>query len=90
MPAFTIKGIPQELLVRLRAEAQRERRSLNQQALVFLERGLTDRERPYADRVSEQVETWRRLAGEWVSEESVSDEIRHIYEARSEGRDVEL
>jgi hypothetical protein len=89
MPSLTIKGIPEELLVRLRAEAQRERRSVDQQALVCLERGLMDRARAAAGGASGHVEAWRRLAGSWVSDEPVAEEIRQIYVARSEGRDVE-
>lgn len=90
MRSLTIKGIPDELLERLRERARDERRSLTQQVLVFLESGLSaDRVAP-ADQVSEQVEAWRRLAGGWVSNESSDDEIREIYDARTPGRDVEL
>ena len=90
MRSLTIKGIPDELLHRLRERAARERRSLTQQVLVLLESGLSADHVPPADHVSEQVEAWRRLAGGWVSDESSEDEIREIYDARSPGRDVEL
>lgn len=43
MASLTIKGIPDELLDELRAEAERERRSVNQQAIVALERALLHR-----------------------------------------------
>ncbi|MEM6647670.1 MAG: hypothetical protein AAF730_15600 [Bacteroidota bacterium] len=42
MPSLTLKGIPDELMVRLRERAHAERRSLNQQALRLLETALSD------------------------------------------------
>ncbi len=88
MPSLTLKDIPKNLLERLRERARGERRSLTQQVFVLLERGLEARPAAHRDRVSEQIEAWRRLAGSWVSDESSEDEIRHIYDARSRGRDV--
>ena len=90
MPSLTIKGIPDDVLNRLREKARTERRSLTQQVLVMLERGLESDAQLRTDRVSEQVEVWRRLAGGWVSDESVSAETDRIYRARTAGRDVEL
>ena len=63
MPSLTLKGIPDDLLERLRERARDERRSLNQQALVLLEQGLAADAPAVADRVAEQVAVWRRLAG---------------------------
>lgn len=45
MSTLTLKQVPEALLERLRAEAQRQRRSANQQALYLLEQAL-DRSRP--------------------------------------------
>ncbi len=42
MPALTLKGIPEEVMDRLRELADRERRSLNQQAILLLERALAE------------------------------------------------
>ena len=42
MSALTLKGIPEEVMDRLRALADRERRSLNQQAILLLERALAE------------------------------------------------
>lgn len=47
MPALTIKGIPDEVYRKLKAAAERHRRSLNSEAIVCLERSLsTEREDP--------------------------------------------
>ena len=45
MPSITLKGIPDGVMKRLRDRARQERRSLNQQAILLLERALDD-ERP--------------------------------------------
>lgn len=45
MASLTLKKIPEDTMERLRNLADRERRSLNQQAILLLERAL-DEERP--------------------------------------------
>ena len=42
MSALTLKGIPEEVMERLRDLADKERRSLNQQAILLLERALAE------------------------------------------------
>jgi hypothetical protein len=90
MASFTIKGIPDRLLQRLRERARDERRSLTQQVIVLLERGLERDATAPADQVAEQVAAWRRLAGSWDSDETAEEEARRVYDARTAGRDVEL
>ncbi len=41
MPSLTLKGIPTEVLDKLRALADSERRILNQQAILLLERAVS-------------------------------------------------
>jgi len=89
MSSITLKDVPEELLVRLRAAAARERRSLNQQALVLIEGGLAARESA-EERARRQVEAWRALAGAWVSDRPFEDEVADLYAARTAGRDVAL
>lgn len=89
MASLTLKNVPDALLERLRSAASRERRSLNQQALVLLEGGLAEHE-DAADRARRQVEAWRALAGAWQSAEPFEDEVEALYAQRTPGRDVEL
>jgi len=42
MAAITLKGIPEDLKERIRELADRERRSLNQQAIYLLERAVAE------------------------------------------------
>lgn len=89
MSSITLKDVPEELLSRLRTAAARERRSLNQEALVLIEGGLAARE-PAGERAQRQVQAWRSLAGGWVSDRELVDEVEEMYAARSAGRDVDL
>lgn len=79
----------EELLARLRTAAARERRSLNQEALVLIEGGLAARETA-EERAQRQVQAWRALAGGWVSDTTFEEEVADLYGARSPSRDVDL
>jgi hypothetical protein len=89
MPSITLKDVPEALLIRLRAAAAQERRSLNQEALVLIEGGLAARETA-EDRALRQVEAWRALAGGWASDVSFEAEVADVYAARTLGRDIDL
>lgn len=89
MSSITLKDVPEDLLVRLRSAAARERRSLNQEALVLIEGGLAARETA-EERAHRQMEAWRALAGTWVSDQAFDDEVADLYAARTAGRDLDL
>ena len=89
MSSITLKDVPEELLARLRAAAARERRSLNQEALVLLDGGLAAQETA-EERAQRQVAAWRALAGAWESDRAFEDEVADLYAARTSGRDVDL
>jgi len=91
MATITLKNVPEALLGRLKKHARRERRSVNQHAIHLLEQGLKTGGRGDEEKARRKrcLETWRRLAGTWESDESVQEEIRAITSARTGGRDVE-
>jgi plasmid stability protein len=89
MSSITLKDVPEELLVRLRTAAARDRRSLNQEAIVLIEGGLAARETA-EERAHRQVTAWRSLAGGWASDAAFEDEVASLYAARTAGRDVDL
>ena len=90
MPNLTIKGIPERLLKQPRKRAADERRSLNQEVIHLLEGSLALEEKTaqLRETVDRQVEAWRRIAGRWRSRETIAEEIRQIYSARTGGRHV--
>jgi plasmid stability protein len=78
MATLNLKNVPDELVSRLKREAARNRRSLNQEAIARLEAFLHDRNDPeYARRV---IETGRALRKElegrvWVTDEDLDELI---------------
>ncbi len=87
MAALTLKSVPETLMERLRLRAQRDRRSLTQEAIVLLDRALAEAPPSPSEKVAEQVAAWRRCAGKWSSTESVAAEVAGIYKARTLGRE---
>jgi hypothetical protein len=63
MPAIVIKDVPKDVHDLLRAEAVKNRRSMNQQALTILERAL--KPLPPLGRVK-PVKTKRPFTHEWL------------------------
>lgn len=49
MPSLTLKGIPDDVMARLRERAAAERRSLNQQAICLLETALDEARPSFVD-----------------------------------------
>lgn len=90
MPAFTLKGIPERLMDRVRARAEEERRSVTQEIYHLLELALDGLERSPQEEARRQVEAWSKLAGRWQSDESREVETGRIYDRRTPGRDVTL
>ena len=89
MATITLNDIPEDLLARLQTAALRERRSLDQEAIVLIEGGLAARETA-EERSQRQIAAWRELAGGWASDVSFEHEVAAIYAARTSGRDCEL
>lgn len=89
MATVTLKNVPDALMRKLRRQARSSRRSLNQQAILLLERGTekkVDDEEVRRQRRMSQVSTWLELAGTWDSDETAEEEIRAILDARTGGR----
>ena len=82
MPSFTLKGIPEELMERLRQQADLDRRSLNQQVIAILDRALpTTKQGSFAEAYSE-------LMRKWGSSPLLGEEFEGLRDRRP-GRDVE-
>jgi plasmid stability protein len=93
MTALTLKNLPEDLLESLRAAAERDRRSLNQEIIHLLEMALTEREPgrpPRAAAVEAQLAAWRKLAGTWESGVELAEETARIVGRRTRGRKVDL
>lgn len=95
MASLTVRNIPEDVLERIRALSTAERRSLNSEILVILERGsnLEYEEKVHQRKFlskSTQMELWEQLVGTWKDSRTASEIIEDIYSLRTAGRDVEL
>ncbi len=95
MASLTVRNIPDDVLEKIKALSAVERRSLNNQILIILERGTFQE---YEEKLrarkrlskSTQVELWKRLLGTWDDSRSAAEIIQDIYSHRTAGRDVQL
>ena len=95
MATLTVRNIPSGVMERIRALSVVDRRSVNGEILVLLERGL-EGERPEEGRrgiapdASTQLELWRHLCGRWEDERSGAEIAADIRAHRTSGRAVAL
>ncbi len=95
MASITVRNIPDEILQKIKALSAVERRSINNEILIILERGTYSEyeekmhRRKYISK-STQMELWRSLMGKWEDTRSAKEIIEDIYSHRTLGRDVQL
>ena len=82
MASITLKGLPDDLKARLEEIAERERRSLNQQAILLLERAV--REDPSS--FGSAYRRFREKRGPSPLKEGDLNDLR----SKEEGREVDL
>ena len=95
MTNITVRNIPDELIDKLRTLSILERRSLNSEILVALEKGLAKESESVThitDNLSKdtQIKLWQNLCGRWKDSRSTTDIISDIIQSRSKGRKVNL
>ena len=82
MSSLTLKGVPDEVMIRLRERAESERRSLNQQAIRLLEAALA-RPRPG---FAETYDAFLRMHGPSPIDDETYDEVFRGLRDRHTGR----
>ena len=96
MPSLTLKDIPTPLMERLRSRAAQDQRSLNREAILLLEQALAPGAGAVPASIAEaernaQLVAWERLGGRWPGGDAALDAmVSDIYDARTEGREVDL
>lgn len=96
MANLTIRNIPQDVLEKMRRQAKAEKRSLNNEILMVLEKcadldytgntAIKDDSFPQ----DAQVELWEKIAGEWEDRRSAEEIADDIRAHRTVGRKVDL
>ena len=95
MASITVRNIPDEVFERIKTLSMIERRSINNEILVILERGAFNEYEEKMQRrrhlsKSTQMEIWKKLLGTWEDARSTREIIEDIYSNRTVGRDVDL
>ena len=95
MANLTIRNIPEELLNKLRILSILEKRSLNSEILMVLEKGISkesDSVKYIKNQLSKdtQIKLWQNLCGKWKDSRSASGIISDIIGSRSQDRKVDL
>ena len=95
MANITIRNIPDDVFEKIKALSSADRRSINSELLLIIERGtITEYEEKLNDEravsKSTQLEMWTKLLGSWQDSHSTEDIIHGIYSRRTPGRKVKL
>jgi plasmid stability protein len=95
MATLTIRNIPDDLLNKIRILSILEKRSLNNEILMVLEKGLSkesDSVNYVKNQLSNdtQIKLWQNLCGKWKDSKSTAEIISDIIGSRSQGRKVDL
>lgn len=95
MANITVRNIPEELLNKLRTLSTLERRSLNNEILVILEKGIARESKSNSHRVTSppkdaQLKVWENLCGRWKDKRETDEIIKEVIGSRSMGREVDL
>ncbi|MEW6088062.1 MAG: Arc family DNA-binding protein [bacterium] len=95
MANMTIRNIPEDVIDKIKTLSVLERRSINNEILVVLEKGL--KEETMIDEVLEkiihpvlQIKIWENLCGKWRDKRTTEKIIDDIISTRSRGRKVVL
>jgi plasmid stability protein len=95
MANLTVRNIPDELLNKIRLLSIIEKRSVNSEILMVLEKGLSkesDSVNYVRNQLSNdtQIKLWQNLCGRWEDSRSTAEIISDIIDNRSQGRSVDL
>jgi plasmid stability protein len=93
MTNITIRNIPDDIINKIKVLSETERRSLNSEILVILEKGLiTENNQKNNSNISKetQIKIWSQLSGKWKDDRSTKEIIDDIYQSRTEGREFIL
>ncbi len=95
MANITVRNIPDHLMDKIRTLSHLDKRSINNEILCMLEKGLEKEEgirHIAATAISRQtqIDIWEELAGQWEDSRSTREIIEDITLHRTAGREVDL
>ena len=95
MPNLTVRNIPDDIFAKLKTLSILEKRSMNTEILVVLEKGVSKEIHDFKgsrNSISRetQLNIWKNLSGKWEDSRKTKDIIDDIVASRTFGRDIEL
>ncbi|MBN1525093.1 MAG: hypothetical protein JW904_11450 [Spirochaetales bacterium] len=93
MTNLTVRNIPDDIMKKIKALSEREKRSINNELLIILERGLETiipETRSVKINKDLQIALWKEICGKWEDERKTEEIIQDIYSHRSPGRNIQL
>ena len=90
---LTIRNIPEYIISRIKTLSEIEKRSLNSEILIILEKGLLKEGSLTGNRSvnnETQIRIWSKLSGEWKDKRNTDEIIEDIYSSRSAGREFSI
>ena len=93
MTNLTVRNIPDNLITKIKTLSKIDRRSINSEILVILEKGLSNIiTKKNKNKISKetQVAIWEELCGKWEDSRTTKKIIDDIVSSRTLGRKVEL
>jgi len=97
MASLTLRDIPNEVMETIKLLSKRERRSLNKEFIVVVERGLRTSLDDAGHMAAKQHiprnlqnDLWKDLCGKWEDVRSTKEIVSDIRDQRTLGREVRL
>lgn len=95
MSNITVRNIPNSVFEKIKLFSEIERRSLNSQLLIVIEKGAEAMEKQFPQtrpKMSKemQVSLWSELCGQWKDQRSTKEIIKEIVGSRTMGREISL
>jgi len=96
MTSLTVRNIPDDVIDKIKTLAVAERRSINNEMVLLIEKGLENHIKISASKdekmVSKETQlyVWKDISKNWIDNRSSKEMIKDIYSTRSIGRDIEL
>jgi plasmid stability protein len=95
MANVTIRNIPDDVFEKIKRLSSLEKRSINSEMLVIIERGTSSEVEESMKRQrfiprSAQVNSWKTLSREWEDTRTTAEILEDIYSSRTAGREFQL
>ena len=95
MANITIRDIPDDVFGKIKRLSAIEKRSVNSELLVIIDRGTSLEVEETIKRVkrippSIQINLWKNLTRTWADKRSTEEILEDIYSARTAGREFKL